>query len=68
MSMRSSPNSQPCAESARASSVRLPLTGRKVFSLMLPVAFALLAIEMVFRMHRLAIGPRAPRHDAVSAS
>jgi TRAP-type C4-dicarboxylate transport system permease small subunit len=34
----------------------------------LPVAFALLAIEMVFRMHRLAIGPREPRHDAVSAS
>lgn len=34
----------------------------------LPVAFLLLAIEMVFRMHRLAIGPREPRHDAVSAS
>ena len=34
----------------------------------LPVAFALLAIEMVFRMHRLAIGPREPRNDAVSAS
>ena len=34
----------------------------------LPFAFALLAIEMIFRMHRLAIGPRAPRDDAVSAS
>jgi len=34
----------------------------------LPVAFALLAIEMVFRMHRLATGPREPRNDAVSAS
>ena len=34
----------------------------------LPLAFALLAIEMIFRMHRLAIGPRAPRDDAVSAS
>jgi TRAP-type C4-dicarboxylate transport system permease small subunit len=34
----------------------------------LPVAFLLLAIEMIFRMHRLAIGPREPRNDAVSAS
>jgi len=34
----------------------------------LPIAFALLAVEMVFRMHRLAIGPREPRNDAVSAS
>jgi len=34
----------------------------------LPVAFALLAIELVFRMHRLATGPREPRNDAVSAS
>lgn len=34
----------------------------------LPVAFALLAIEMVFRMHRLGQGPREPRNDAVSAS
>ena len=34
----------------------------------LPVAFALLAIEMIFRMHRLATGPREPRNDAVSAS
>ena len=34
----------------------------------LPVAFALLAIELIFRMHRLAIGPREPRNDAVSAS
>ncbi|HEY4371716.1 MAG TPA: TRAP transporter small permease subunit [Burkholderiales bacterium] len=34
----------------------------------LPAAFALLAIEMIFRMYRLATGPREPRHDAVSAS
>jgi len=33
----------------------------------LPVTFALLAIEVVFRMHRLALGPRAARDDAVSA-
>lgn len=34
----------------------------------LPVAFTLLAIEVLFRMRRLARGPRAPREDAVSAS
>jgi TRAP-type C4-dicarboxylate transport system permease small subunit len=34
----------------------------------LPVAFVLLAIEMVFRMVRLQRGPRGPRHDAVSAA
>ena len=34
----------------------------------LPVAFALFAIEFVFRMRRLAHGERAPRTDAVSAS
>jgi len=34
----------------------------------LPVVFALLAIEMVFRMGRLARAERAPRSDAVSAS
>ncbi|MCL4182130.1 MAG: TRAP transporter small permease subunit [Burkholderiaceae bacterium] len=34
----------------------------------LPAAFALLAIEVVFRMHRLLNGERAPRDDAVSAS
>ena len=33
----------------------------------LPVAFLMLAIEMVFRMQRLYMGPRAPRDDAVSA-
>ena len=32
----------------------------------LPVAFFALAIEMLFRMRRLALGPRAPRDDAVS--
>jgi TRAP-type C4-dicarboxylate transport system permease small subunit len=34
----------------------------------MPVAFALLAIEFGFRMHRLASGERRPREDAVSAS
>ena len=34
----------------------------------LPLAFLLLAIEFVFRMHRLSSGERAPRTDAVSAS
>jgi TRAP-type C4-dicarboxylate transport system permease small subunit len=34
----------------------------------LPTAFVLLAIEVVFRMHRLAIGPRGPRDDAVSSA
>lgn len=34
----------------------------------MPVAFALLAIEFVFRMQRLALADRRPREDAVSAS
>jgi TRAP-type transport system small permease protein len=34
----------------------------------MPVAFALLAIEFVFRMHRLAAADRRPREDALSAS
>jgi TRAP-type C4-dicarboxylate transport system permease small subunit len=34
----------------------------------MPAAFALLAIEFVFRMHRLASAERRPREDAVSAS
>jgi TRAP-type C4-dicarboxylate transport system permease small subunit len=33
----------------------------------LPLVFALLAIEMLFRMGRLYAGERGPRHDAVSA-
>ncbi|MBS0337260.1 MAG: TRAP transporter small permease [Proteobacteria bacterium] len=34
----------------------------------LPVAFLLLAVEILFRMRRLWLGERAPRDDAVSAS
>jgi TRAP-type transport system small permease protein len=34
----------------------------------MPAAFALLAVEFVFRMHRLAAAERRPREDAVSAS
>ena len=34
----------------------------------LPIAFALLAIEMLFRMRRLMQGERGPREDAVSAA
>ncbi len=33
----------------------------------LPIAFALLAIEVLFRMRRLYAGARGPRADAVSA-
>jgi TRAP-type C4-dicarboxylate transport system permease small subunit len=33
----------------------------------LPVSFLLLAIEVLFRMRRLAEGPRAPRQDVVAA-
>lgn len=33
----------------------------------LPIAFGLLAIEVLFRMQRLYAGERGPRHDAVSA-
>jgi TRAP-type C4-dicarboxylate transport system permease small subunit len=34
----------------------------------MPVAFALLAIEFVFRMYRLALAERRPREDAISAA
>ena len=34
----------------------------------LPVTFSLLAVEFVFRMHRLAGAPRTARDDAVSAA
>jgi TRAP-type transport system small permease protein len=34
----------------------------------MPVVFALLALEFVFRMRRLALAERRPREDAVSAS
>ena len=34
----------------------------------LPLVFVLLAIEMLFRMHRLAHAERGPRNDAVSAA
>jgi len=34
----------------------------------LPIAFALLAIEVCFRMQRLYSGPRGPRNDAVTAA
>ena len=34
----------------------------------LPLCFALLAIEFIFRMRRLAQGEKAPRNDAVSAA
>jgi hypothetical protein len=34
----------------------------------MPVAFALLTMEFVFRMWRLALAERRPRDDAVSAA
>jgi TRAP-type C4-dicarboxylate transport system permease small subunit len=35
---------------------------------LLPATFSLLAVEFVFRMHRLTQGDRVPRDDAVSAA
>ena len=37
-------------------------------ALPLPIAFLLLSIEVLFRMHRLYQGERGPRDDAVSAA
>ena len=34
----------------------------------MPLSFALLGVEFLFRMHRLALAERRPRDDAVSAS
>jgi TRAP-type C4-dicarboxylate transport system permease small subunit len=34
----------------------------------MPLAFVLLSVEFLFRMHRLALAERRPRDDAVSAS
>jgi len=34
----------------------------------MPLSFALLSVEFLFRMHRLALSERRPRDDAVSAS
>jgi TRAP-type C4-dicarboxylate transport system permease small subunit len=34
----------------------------------LPLTFGLLAVEFLFRMHRLMHGERAPREEAVSAA
>jgi TRAP-type C4-dicarboxylate transport system permease small subunit len=34
----------------------------------MPAAFVLMALEFLFRMHRLALAERRPRDDAVSAS
>jgi TRAP-type C4-dicarboxylate transport system permease small subunit len=34
----------------------------------MPFAFVAVSIEFIFRIHRLAHGPRSPRSDAVSAS
>jgi TRAP-type transport system small permease protein len=34
----------------------------------MPLAFVLLSVEFVFRMHRLALAERRPRDDAVSAA
>ena len=34
----------------------------------MPLSFALLSVEFLFRMHRLALAERRPRDDAVTAS
>lgn len=54
--------------SARALSIKTLVTPEWWSLAPLPVVFALLSIEMVFRMHRLWQAERGPRHDAVSAA
>ena len=53
---------------ARAITIKTLITPEWWMLAPLPVAFALLAIEFVFRMRRLGLAERAPRTDSVSAS
>jgi TRAP-type C4-dicarboxylate transport system permease small subunit len=53
---------------ARAISIKTLITPEWWMLAPLPMAFLLLAIEFIFRMHRLGRAERAPRPDAVSAS
>ena len=54
--------------SAGAMTVKTMVTPEWWLLAPLPIAFALLAIEMLFRMRRLMYGERGPREDAVSAA
>jgi len=54
--------------SAGAMTVKTMVTPEWWLLAPLPIAFALLAIEMCFRMRRLMHGERGPREDAVSAA
>jgi TRAP-type C4-dicarboxylate transport system permease small subunit len=53
---------------ARAISIKTLITPEWWLLAPLPIAFLLLAIEFIFRIHRLSQAERAPRPDAVSAS
>ena len=52
--------------SSGAMTVKTMVTPEWWLLIPLPIAFALLSIEMLFRMRRLYLGERAPRDDAVS--
>jgi TRAP-type C4-dicarboxylate transport system permease small subunit len=54
--------------SSGAMTIKTMVTPEWWLLLPLPVAFSLLAIEMLFRMRRLLHGERGPREDAVSAA
>ena len=53
---------------AKAISIKTLITPEWWMLAPLPLAFLLLAIEFIFRMHRLGHAERTPRPDAVSAS
>jgi TRAP-type C4-dicarboxylate transport system permease small subunit len=53
---------------AKAISIKTLITPEWWMLAPLPMAFLLLAIEFIFRIHRLSQAERAPRPDAVSAS
>ena len=54
--------------SSGALTIKTLITPEWWFLVPMPVAFLLLAIEVLFRIRRLWLGERAPRDDAVSAS
>jgi TRAP-type C4-dicarboxylate transport system permease small subunit len=56
------------SEQSAALSIKTLVMPEWWFMAPLPICFALLAIEFVFRMRQLALSERAPRDDAVSAS
>lgn len=56
------------SQAAGALSIKTLVTPEWWLLAPLPIAFLLLGIEVLFRMHRLYLAERAPREDAVSAS